>query len=614
VPIVHDDTTKPTYPVFSLFQSTDVKTVLKDSIPVYLISLYSIWDMITQRFLIAIQSKSLFVTDVETGLSEPRFVWLGDMRLEVFSGDHILVGLFAGIGLTVWSGGFIIFIFFVLRSHKEILMEPKILRRFGFFFNGLEPDWYFWELLVKRVDVLLVYLVTYTQFVPDIKAKLILYLVIAGTAWALHNGARPFDNRVNGLLDRLESRCLSTRFLTFALLQLLLIADAPPEVNAVVAVVLVVKNTWCFLSLAMSWAMEVFGDAPRDIASATVTAQAAAKTAAGKIKIGGSSGGTGPLACLQAIAQRFLKGIAGKLIILLPKLLIGPLSRERNVLLERVPLFVWLGPKMGVVVHTHMDKKPASSFRRVIRRGIQAFYKLSDDAQRAFAAEVCGQIFDHLLTNGGFHTLPDMTFDFVFTFPIALRRVRERLEEFETVTNPKLLEEAAHIAREVKEHEDAKFMAGQLAPQEEEDGKPKLNRRKSTSTHQEHNFEDASEEPFGCTAEQLNDGMMYLHRQTPAQLHHLVVRFVKEMEKAWLALHPKGNEDAMDRNKSEMEAKATFTAAYSDLEDFLGTAGQAGATGQSSGSPQTEGPLPDISASGIAAASSKSGEPQRITI
>jgi len=559
VPIVHDDTTKPTYPVFSLFQSTDVKTVLKDSIPVYLISLYSIWDMITQRFLIAIQSKSLFVTDVETGLSEPRFVWLGDMRLEVFSGDHILVGLFAGIGLTVWSGGFIIFIFFVLRSHKEILMEPKILRRFGFFFNGLEPDWYFWELLVKRVDVLLVYLVTYTQFVPDIKAKLILYLVIAGTAWALHNGARPFDNRVNGLLDRLESRCLSTRFLTFALLQLLLIADAPPEVNAVVAVVLVVKNTWCFLSLAMSWAMEVWGDNPAMVAGATVAAQAAAKNAAGKIEIG-PSGGTGPLACLQAIAQRFLKGMAGKLIILLPKLVIGPLSRERNVLRVRVPLFVWLGPKMGVVVHTHQDTNPAGCFRRTVRRAIQAFYKLSDDAQRAFAAEVCGQIFDHLLTNGGFHTLPDMTFDFVFTFPIALRRVRERLEEFETVTNPKLLEEAAHIAREVKEHEDAKFMAGVLKAQEEDspqaDGK-KTKRRRSTLTHEEHSFEDATEEPFGCNAEELNDGMMYLHRQTPAQLHHLVVRFVREMEKAWEALHPNADEDATDRNKSEMDAKAS---------------------------------------------------------
>ena len=73
------------------------------------------------------------------------------------------------------------------------------------------------------MDVLSCYIATYTHIVFDAKAKLIMYMGIAGFFWALHNQAMPFDARSHGLIHRLEGEGLMTRFLTLFLVQILLL-------------------------------------------------------------------------------------------------------------------------------------------------------------------------------------------------------------------------------------------------------------------------------------------------------------------------------------------------------------------------------------------------------
>lgn len=82
------------------------------------------------------------------------------------------------------------------------------------------------------------------------------------------------------------------------------------------------------------------------------------------------------------------------------------------------------------------------------------------------------------------------------------------------------------MVKELKEHFAAK------APEGEDGFKPGRTSQ-SHATDVERTFTSAEDEPFGSTAEQLNDGMIFLHRQPPVVLHDLVSTFCQEIERAW---------------------------------------------------------------------------------
>ena len=121
-------------------------------------------------------------------------------------------------------------------------MEPTMMRKYGYFYNGFEPDFWWWELLVKRIDTLTVLVVTYTNLVPDSRARLLLYMVFSGIWWAIHNGASPFDDRGNSMLDKIEGLGLRSRFLTFFIIQMLLLFAAPAWLTWSLAALLVFIN------------------------------------------------------------------------------------------------------------------------------------------------------------------------------------------------------------------------------------------------------------------------------------------------------------------------------------------------------------------------------------
>lgn len=149
------------------------------------------------------------------------------------------MGAIAILGLALWSVSAVIFLYTVLRNDRHRQQEQHFRRKYGYFHVGLEPDMYWWEMTVKKLDMLCLSVITFTELFEDPRAKLIMYLVVASVFLAIHNAYHPFDDRQNCLADRLEFRGPRTHFLTLSILRLLLVLGAGSGVNIVAATVLI---------------------------------------------------------------------------------------------------------------------------------------------------------------------------------------------------------------------------------------------------------------------------------------------------------------------------------------------------------------------------------------
>ena len=95
--------------------------------------------------------------------------------------------------------------------------RPDVMRHYGYFFSGLSPPYWWWEILVKRADAVLLMGITYTNIVPDERAKLLWYAFVSGAMLALHNQCKPYDKRQCGIVDTAETFALAVRFTNFVI-------------------------------------------------------------------------------------------------------------------------------------------------------------------------------------------------------------------------------------------------------------------------------------------------------------------------------------------------------------------------------------------------------------
>merc|ERR1719468_527925 len=130
----------------------------------------------------------------------------------------------------------------LIKRQSHQLYDRAMLRKYGYFHNGLERKYWWWELLVKRIDVLLVYIITYVRIFAEVKSKLVLYLLTAAIFLSYHAACRPYDKRSASLLDWLEGLGLQVRFYTLLLIQLLLLFDGGPKLCLATAVLLLLMN------------------------------------------------------------------------------------------------------------------------------------------------------------------------------------------------------------------------------------------------------------------------------------------------------------------------------------------------------------------------------------
>jgi hypothetical protein len=192
----------------------------EDCFPIWLIGIYTIWPIITERMLYVLKCTVLTTEDGTTGL-----FWDYDFNVECFKDAHAPAWQIAAAGVLIWSLGSIVFLVYKIKSTgAESRFNETNMRRFGYFYQGFEPQFWYWEIGWKRFDFLLVSIITYTALVPDGRAKIIIYVMLAGVAMSAHMFCQPYDERMHGLLDRSESLALLVRFTTFGTVAILLLA------------------------------------------------------------------------------------------------------------------------------------------------------------------------------------------------------------------------------------------------------------------------------------------------------------------------------------------------------------------------------------------------------
>ena len=167
-----------------------------------------------------------------------------------FSGDHLAMAFIAITGLLIWC------VLVPLKLFQSIYQlvdrqNTESFRRFGYFIEGYEPKFWWWDILVKRADIGLMNIVTYTSMASDEKAKLILYPVVSGTMLAIAAWYQPFANTQAAILDFIEMSLLSFRFFLFSMIALLLIFHPSADMTFIFGGILVVltATVCCYFGL-----------------------------------------------------------------------------------------------------------------------------------------------------------------------------------------------------------------------------------------------------------------------------------------------------------------------------------------------------------------------------
>ena len=147
-----------------------------------------------------------------------------------WSADHYVISGIALFGLLAWCVAVPAFLAFRLwmLGIKRYTQENQ--RMFGFYIAGFDPRFWMWNLVVKRGDIALVMVITYTSLVRIDRDKLLILPLISGVVLALTCSVKPYSDEQGELLDSLEKRLQWSRFILFSSIASLLTASLSPSV------------------------------------------------------------------------------------------------------------------------------------------------------------------------------------------------------------------------------------------------------------------------------------------------------------------------------------------------------------------------------------------------
>ncbi|CAE7765918.1 UVR8 [Symbiodinium sp. CCMP2592] len=203
---------------FGLFHAKpNLRVLIYQSMPVVWIGLSMAWPVLLSGFL-----RLLWCVPIPEGDGMPTLRLLPSPDIICSSDAHELTATLALTGLLVWCLGIPLALFLRVLALRD-RHAPETYRRYGYFIQGYEPQFWYWELVVKRIDVGLVMLFTYTAVVPDAEAKLLLLPLLSGfqtitTAWL-----KPYANSQNQILDFVDVYLGTVRFILFSCIAALLI-------------------------------------------------------------------------------------------------------------------------------------------------------------------------------------------------------------------------------------------------------------------------------------------------------------------------------------------------------------------------------------------------------
>ena len=104
---------------------------------------------------------------------------------------------------VLWGVGVPYSIYSMLKKFDGHHRDPLVRRTYGFFYDGYENDFWYYECVVMLRKMLFIGLVNALPF--NIAAKSITLLLVAVLFVVMHIFLQPFDNRGFLILDRLEA-------------------------------------------------------------------------------------------------------------------------------------------------------------------------------------------------------------------------------------------------------------------------------------------------------------------------------------------------------------------------------------------------------------------------
>lgn len=196
-------------------------------IPVFWVTLLAMWPELLRAFLQMVWCASISGEDADGRIVVQQRL-LPHPDVVCWSRDHFASLLIACIGLGLWCTAVPLTLFWRIYRLKD-RQSAENMRKYGYFCEGYEPRYWWWDILVKRADIGLMNIVTYTSIASDGKAKLLLFPFVSGCMLAIAAWYQPFANTQAEILDFLEMCLLSFRFFLFSTISVLLIFNPAEE-------------------------------------------------------------------------------------------------------------------------------------------------------------------------------------------------------------------------------------------------------------------------------------------------------------------------------------------------------------------------------------------------
>eukprot|EP00439_Symbiodinium_sp_Y106_P035489 s3907_g4.t1 len=219
--------------------------LLYQSVPVIWVTLINMWPGFLSQYLQMIWCQPF---QEEEDRVVQRLLPYPDM--ECWSSNHMPLATVAIIGLGCWCVGMPMLLIHVIWNLKD-RNSPENQRRFGYFINGFEPRYWWYDLVIRRLDIAAMMLVTYTSLTNDERAKLLSYPVISGAQMAYCSWIQPFQNSQAQILDFFEIGLAIFRFLLFSTVAIILILAPSREATWVLAGSLAMLFTLMCLYMAL---------------------------------------------------------------------------------------------------------------------------------------------------------------------------------------------------------------------------------------------------------------------------------------------------------------------------------------------------------------------------
>ena len=219
---------------FGLFTSRPSPlTLLRQSSPViWLTLLMRMWPQLLRSYLLFIQC---MVVPEDNGASQHRLVH--HPEVVCWSKNHWPLATVAILGLLLWCLGLPLALFLkIWRSPDRLSQENS--RKYGFFIEGYEPRFWWWDIVVKRLDIAVMLLIAYTSIAPDDRSKLLLFPLISAIQLGIACCCKPFANDQAQILDFLEVVLMGSRFVLFAAIAVLLVLNPSSRTTLLVSVML----------------------------------------------------------------------------------------------------------------------------------------------------------------------------------------------------------------------------------------------------------------------------------------------------------------------------------------------------------------------------------------